>query len=667
MKGNRKVLFMFTQSPHLLYRVCNGFIAGLLMLVAGCSPHDKSHTLFEDVTLGSGLDIYTGMSYGAAWGDYNGDGFPDLYVTNHLNTAQLFANKGHGHFEDTTLDAFAARDIGGDKHGAAWADFNNDGQLDLVQLTGAVVGIGSEPKKLFINRGSRFDNIAKVVGVANVYGRTRMPLWLDIDNNGQLDLFHGAEARFDNRAPPFIFLQKDKGFTPVAEQITFPHRSVPFCILSELNGDKRPELLCRVVGKNQTVQIFDLSALPAKTLDLLPVTAFEDIAAGDFDNDGAIDLFLARKNAAGRVAFGQPGSNGFIADISTRKPDFNTPAGFSFETKGKITFVIKAMHPKTLKPTQIAIGENALQPSTLAFSISQETAGMKATTETNTNIDPARAITIRNIEGDRWQVTVAGKFDAADKSQFQQLTFKINSDSPISNIKTLNDASRPEEAPTRLFMNRNDQLIEESEKRGVNKRLIAATNVVSADFDNDMDLDLFVVTSGEIGKQENLLLINDGEGYFEPATAAGGAAGNHHGVGDSITTVDFDQDGFLDIFVASGFSMGRSLGLASDAGAYSLYHNRTNSNHWVTLNLEGVKSNRDGIGAVVTLTTGGITQTRVQDGGIHHRGQNDQQLHFGLGQHEQADDITIYWPSGTVQVLNAIEADQHLLIKEQTL
>ena len=658
---------MFAQSPHLFYRVSNGFIAGLLMLVAGCSPHDKSQTFFEDVTLGSGLDIYTGMSYGAAWGDYNGDSLPDLYVTNHLNSAQLFANKGDGHFQETTLDAFATEDIGGDKHGAAWADFNNDGQLDLVQLTGAVVGVGSEPKMLFINKDSHFDNVSEAAGVANIYGRTRMPLWLDVDNNGQLDLFHGAEARFDDRIPPFMFLQKSNEFTAAAEQITFPYRSVPFCILTALNGDKRPELVCRVIGKNQTAQIFDLSSLPAKTLDLLPVTAFEDIAAGDFDNDGAIDLFLARKNIGGRVAFGQPSSNEFIADISTRQSDFNTPTGFSFKTEGEITFAIKAMQPRTLTPEQIAIGANALHPPALTFSISKETAGIKDTVEANTEVDTANAIIIKKIEGGRWKITVAGKFDTTGTSKFQQLTFKITSDSPITNIMAFNDVSKSEEAPARLFMNRNGLLVEESKKRGVNERLIAATNAVAADFDNDMDLDLFIVASGDIGKHENLLLINDGKGYFEPAVAAGGAAGSHHGVGDSVTTVDFDQDGSLDILVATGFSMGRSLGLASDAGGYSLYHNRANANHWIALDLEGTKSNRDGIGAVVTITAGGITQTRVQDGGIHHRGQNEQTVHFGLGKYEKAEKITIYWPSGTVQVLNTVEADQRVLIKEQTL
>ena len=100
------------------------------------------------------------MTHGAAWGDFDGDGLPDLYVTNHLNNAQLFRNLGKGRFADVTKDYFAPGDLGGDKHGAAWADVDNDGRLDLVQLTGAGQGVGSEPKRLFMNRGTKFEDVA---------------------------------------------------------------------------------------------------------------------------------------------------------------------------------------------------------------------------------------------------------------------------------------------------------------------------------------------------------------------------------------------------------------------------------------------------------------------------------------------------------------------------
>src|SRR5688500_5750525 len=189
---------------------------------------------FEDVTANAGLDAYVGMTYGAAWGDVDGDGLPDLYVTNHLNGAKLYRNLGKGRFTDVTEQWFAPADVGGDKHGAAWADFDNDGRLDLVQLTGAERGVGEERKRLFVNRGARLEDIADAAGTANPRSRTRMPLWADLDLDGRLDLFQGAEARFDDALLPFLFIQRAGRFDTSADAAAFGSRSAPFCIITQL-------------------------------------------------------------------------------------------------------------------------------------------------------------------------------------------------------------------------------------------------------------------------------------------------------------------------------------------------------------------------------------------------------------------------------------------------
>jgi hypothetical protein len=128
--------------------------------------------------------------------------------------------------------------------------------------------------------------------------------------------------------------------------------------------------------------------------------------------------------------------------------------------------------------------------------------------------------------------------------------------------------------------------------------------------------------------------------------------------------VDFDGDGFLDLLVTTGGSMGRSLGLPSEKGGYHLYRNIGNGNHWLEIDLQGSASNREGIGARVEVTAGGVTQVRMQDGGVHERGQNHQRLHFGLAKYTQIDKIKIRWPSGVVQEMSGVGADQLMKIKE---
>jgi hypothetical protein len=641
--------------------------AAILSLPTGCSNREKSVKVFEDVTLTSGLGEYVGMTHGVAWGDFDGDGLPDLYVTNHLNEAKLFRNLGKGRFADVTREFFAAGDMGGDKHGAAWADFDNDGRLDLVQLTGAKVGVGSEPKRLFLNRGTKFEEVAESAGVSNPYGRTRMPLWLDLDRDGRLDLFQGAEIRFDDRLPPFAFLQQGSRFAEAPDALKFASKSVPFCVVTELNNKVHPELVCRVAGKgiNRTAQVFDTSTLPARELDLLPVTAFEDIAAGDFDNDGSIDLFLARKNPPGSVAFGRPGSNEIIADVLINEADVGKPVGFSFHSAGRASFRVASVHPAgALTAERVHIGQQGWHPDGLSFPLSPETAKVVGTAAYQPGAQAGLYVGLTSP--DKWQVFVSGARDTASvgKAKYHQIAVKIISTEPIMELAATGEPTKAEEAPQRLLMNRGGKLVEEGDKRGVNKNTIAAVNVVAGDFNNDMHLDLFVLASGDVGRQENLLLLNRGDGHFDTVLMAGGAAGPRTGVGDSVTTVDFDGDGFLDLLVATGGSMGRSLGMPSEGGAYYLYRNVGNANHWLEIDLEGTVSNRDGIGARVNVMAGGVTQVRVQDGGVHHRGQNHSRLHFGLGKNTRVEKISIQWPSGMVQELSSVGADQRMRIKE---
>ena len=640
--------------------VCATFTV-FLGLLSGCSEREMDLILFRDITTESGLGNYTGMTHGAAWGDYDGDGRPDLYLTNHLKPALLFHNLGAGRFANVTTEVLNPADLGGDKHGAAWADFNNDGALDLVQLTGAVQGRGKEPKRLFVNEGGKLVERAALLGVDNPPGRTRMPLWLDINLDGKLDLFQGAEARFDALTPPFLFIQEPARFTDATPWLPLASRGAPFCIVTALNDDHFPELVCRLMGKTGAVQIFDTQTLPARTLNLLPQTAFEDVVAGDFDNDGAIDLFLARKNPGGRVALARSGKRTLTAQIELTPQTAGQPTGFKLRTTGALKLILTSQHPGDLLPTDVRLGAESVQPAMLDFELGPEAA--RGLPKPSGDARPAVLIGSPRAEHWRFEFNFPTEAFGGDSSP-RNLALRIHSTAPIEAVEALGDAVRDEAAPARLFMNRGGKLIEEADQRGLNDLPIAAVNAVGGDFDNDMDLDIFVLGSGAAGKTANLLLLNNGQGKFEIVRNAGGASGKLVGVGDSVTTADVDGDGFLDLLTASGGSMGRSLGLPSDNGGYQLFRNVGNGNRWLMIDLVGTHSNRDGIGAHVRVTSGGVTQTRIQDGGIHERGQNHSRLHFGMGNNAIAERISVTWPNGKIQKFNKMPTNQVVRIEE---
>jgi ASPIC and UnbV/FG-GAP-like repeat len=632
-----------------------------LLVLAGCA-READLKVFEDATSASGLGAYRGMTHGAAWGDVDGDGLPDLYVTNHLNDPQLWRNMGGGRFEDVTARWFEPGQIKGDKHGAVWADFDNDGRLDLVQLTGAVLGLGREPKRLYRHEGERLVDVAAAVGVDNPEGRTRMPLWLDLNGDGRLDLFQGAEARFDDLKPPFAFMQAEGRFDAADLALMIGSRSAPFCVLTELTGDDRPELVCRLMGQTGALQVFDLTNLPAKTLDWLPQTGFEDLAAADFDGDGRVDLFMARKNAPGPVAFGRPGPQALVAAVAIERKHAEQEMGFHFRAAGPLQVALQpGLGTSAPEPSQVRLGAAGMPAQAVSFTVDGSIGALAAARPGEQS-----GVQIGFTAPDRWEVRVTANSAALDarKPRVQELQFAITAAGDITGLEAVGPTA-DEAAPPRLFMNRGGKLVEEGEQRGIGKQAVAGMNAVAADFDNDGDVDLFVLASGDLGLQPNQLWLNDGQGRFTPVKAAGGALGGGPGVGDSVTVVDFDGDGRLDLLVATGGSMGRSLGLPSDGGNYRLYRNVLDNGYdWLQIDLQGSSSNRDGIGAIVRVTAGGKTQVRVQDGGVHHRGQNHARLHFGLGPQAQVERVQVRWPSGRVQELAGVKAGQVLRVVE---
>lgn len=184
---------------------------------------------------------------------------------------------------------------------------------------------------------------------------------------------------------------------------------------------------------------------------------------------------------------------------------------------------------------------------------------------------------------------------------------------------------------------------------------------VWGDYDNDGYLDLFVAGSYQPG----VLFRNRGDGTFESVDV-----GNLLTDGDqrvSATWADIDNNGFLDLMVACGDAMG----FPDFPGRKNhLYLNNGNGNHWLKVRLTGTSSNRDGIGAKVRVraTVGGKTFTQLREisGNSGYHGV-PLLAHFGLGNSTNATTVRVEWPSGIVQELSAVTADQSLTIVEPAL
>ena len=175
------------------------------------------------------------------------------------------------------------------------------------------------------------------------------------------------------------------------------------------------------------------------------------------------------------------------------------------------------------------------------------------------------------------------------------------------------------------------------------------------DYDNDGWLDI-CITYADIPTQ---LYHNNGDGTFTEVSKVTGIGGMNSGI---VSFLDYDNDGDLDIFTGANSS---SINYQPAAMQFSVYRNNGTPNHWLQLKLVGAQSNRDAIGARIKVLSGGLSMLReVARSSGHAIAPDHLPAHFGLGQNRQTDVIEIRWPSGLVQSFTNIPANQRLTIHE---
>ena len=183
------------------------------------------------------------------------------------------------------------------------------------------------------------------------------------------------------------------------------------------------------------------------------------------------------------------------------------------------------------------------------------------------------------------------------------------------------------------------------------------------DYDNDGLKDLLVAQGHDLDnielnfpqlhyREPVLLARNTGKGFVD-VSGSSGAVFAEPWVGRGLAVGDLDNDGRVDAVVST------------NGGAAHILHNETPStNHWLTLNLIGHKSNRDAIGAEIRLTTSHDVQTATVSTAGSYLSSSDKRAHFGLGADPEAKSIEIRWPSGIVQRLDHVPGDRILKVDE---
>ena len=183
------------------------------------------------------------------------------------------------------------------------------------------------------------------------------------------------------------------------------------------------------------------------------------------------------------------------------------------------------------------------------------------------------------------------------------------------------------------------------------------------DYDNDgwkdlliaqgHDLDTIELTNPSLRYREPMLLLRNTGKRFVDVSEDSGLIFHQAWVARGMATGDLDNDGRLDAVVTT-----------NDGPVYVLHNETPTQNHWLLLKLVGHKSNRDGIGAVVKLVTAKGPQLATVTTASSYLSSSDKRVHFGLENENTAREIEIRWPSGIVQTLRDVKADQILQIDE---
>lgn len=645
----------------------------------------NSAPAFVDATANAGISSTQEETYSVSWMDFNADGKPDLWISPHgyrsLNHPEgkkfpsLYLNQRGGKFSNIISQVWPSG-ITGDTHGSTWGDFDNDGDPDLLAVAGAQSGTGQSPNFFFVNNKGILNERAVALGLDYPLARGRASLWFDFNKDGLLDILQLNEKRPDGLAPSTLFRQTTTGFRDVNANVGLnADQGSDFAQLGGIAGNRNLDLL--VQSHFQYPQkIYETTTVPFTNLtNAFPTYQYvADAVIADFNGDLHSDIFMTRNKFNNSSSIFQNNANVALAHLVVNN---QKEVGVSFKTNGSVFFDF-ITSPVTegirdISPSKIFIGSQGRNPTQLGFSLSPNDPSVRGIKPHTPGSSPEGLYIGYDPVSKTWKAVVS-------YIKYKQFFLVIETVQPASNMAgigfaPLNLAQNDLQDVLLLHNGSTNQYVDQIQGSGLGNPILAQS-AVAGDFDNDMDVDLFVNRGYKTFNLSSVLYENQGNGTFVTVPNAGGAVRRNLGfhfsaletntftTGARLAMADYNVDGFLDLFVSNNVL--RATQKTYLGSPHQLFRNVGNNNHWIELDLRGVVSNQDGVGARVLLTAGGVTQLREQGGGMHFASQNQQRIHFGLKNNTLIDKIEIQWPSGVVQQLFNIPADKVLRVVEGT-